>query len=106
MPEPLFNDGAQQPAGVVLGDAQGMRDGRKKIQAVSLDVFEMTAFHGVLPEGFTADVLLEVMELDIRPGWFMERCWLTSTSLGRFGGEFLVIRDLFFRRESQVKKRL
>ena len=67
VPQPLFNDRAQQPAGVVLGDAEGVRDRRKKIKAVRLGIFEMSALDGLLLECFTAGVMLEVVELDICP---------------------------------------
>ena len=86
VPEPLFNHRAQQPTGVVLGDAEGMLDRRKKIEAVRLGLFEMSQLDGLLPEGFTAGILLEVVELDIRPVRYLERCWLTSTSFGRLRG--------------------
>ena len=103
---PLFNDRAQQPTGVVLGHAEGVRDRRKESNAVRLGIFEMASLDDLLPECFTAVILSEVVELNIGPDGFIERFWLTSTSFGRVRGECLVIQDLFFRRERGVKKRL
>ena len=47
VPQPLFNDRAQQPTGVVLGDAEGVRDCRKKINAIRLGIFEMAELDGL-----------------------------------------------------------
>ena len=91
VPEPLFNDRPQQPAGVVLGHAEGVRDRRKKINAVRLGIFEMALLDGLLPECFTAVILSEVVELHISPDRLIEIFWLTSTSFGLFRGECLVI---------------
>ena len=87
VPEPLFNDRAQQPTGVVLGDAEGVRDRRKKINAVRLGIFEMASLDGFLPECFTAGIMSEVVELDIRPGRLMEIFWLIKhQASGSSGG--------------------
>ena len=106
VPQPLFNDRAQQPTGVVLGDAEGVRDRRKEINAIRLGIFEMAELDGLLPECFTAGIMLEVIELNMGPDGLMEMIWLKSTSFGLLGGECLVIQDLFVRRERGVKKRL
>src|SRR5687768_13525708 len=66
----------------------------------------MSSLDGFLPECFASGIMSEVVELNIRPGRFMEMIWLTSTSFGLVRGECLVIQDLFFRRERGVKKRL
>ena len=90
VPEPLFNDRAQQPAGVVLGDAEGVRDGRKEINAVSLSNFEMALLDGILPECFTAGILSEVIGLDVSPDRLVEIFLLMNTRLGGLWGESLV----------------
>ena len=81
VPEPLFNHRAQQPTGVVLGDAEGVRDSRKKINAVSLGIFEMASLDGLLPECFTAVILSEVVGLDIGPDRLIEMFWLIKHQL-------------------------
>ncbi len=60
VPEPLFNHRAQQPTGVVLGHAEGVRDRRKEINAVRPGIFEMASLDGLLPERFTAGISSEV----------------------------------------------
>src|SRR5688572_24391206 len=82
MPQPLFNDRAQQATGVVLGHAEGVRDRRKEINAVRLGIFEMSQLDGFLPECFTSGLSSEVVELNIHPDWLMEMFWLKSTSFG------------------------
>src|SRR5688500_13722145 len=78
VPVPLFNDRAQQATGIVLGHAEGVRDRRKEINAVSLGMFEMASLDGLLPECFTAGIMSEVVELHIGPGRLIEMIWLTS----------------------------
>ena len=86
VPQPLFNDRAQQPTGVVLGDAEGVRDRRKKINAVRLGIFEMASLDGLLPECFTAGIMSEVVELNIGPDRLMEMFWLIKHQLRALGG--------------------
>ena len=90
----------------MLGDAEGVRDRRKEINAVRLGMFEMASLDGLLPERFTAGIMSEVVELHIRPGRLIKRFWLISTRDRLVGGECLVIQDRFFRSERGVKKRL
>ena len=82
VPVPLFNDRPQQATGVVLCHAEGVRDRRKKINAVRLSIFEMASLDGFLPECFTAGIISEVVELNIGPDRLIEIIWLKSTSFG------------------------
>src|SRR6187431_311966 len=61
VPESLFHHSAQQPTGVVLGDAEGVSDGSKEINVVSLGIFEMSELDGLLPESFTSVIVSEVV---------------------------------------------